>query len=460
MPKINIKIKYQIGNLSLNKNNYEAIVLGRGPLGVFTCTNLLLQGYSVLNIDTGINLNNLRKKIIVDSNIEWKSKNEPPSLNVEASSFMWTGGCMGWPLGSLGNNLDQIPIKKEDFINSIKSITKYLNINDFDFTNNKPLDFNNQLSNSMTYTYLMQDYGFKDKIQSLENNKNYKFIDNATSFEIIPGDENEVLFIQDGNKLSYSSSKLFLCLGAIENTRVFLNSTKLSKLKYSDGLEIEDHLRFPIAKFKISNLYKFKKLFDKTKNSKNQKYLWPRFTYEGFNKESYTFFRFWRYDNLFFRKFKINFLKKRIFNSGTCELYLYVEKEKNKISIESESKEIKNIKVSFNLDQEEISNINELVSLYINKYKENFGDLIIDTEIYTIDLKKDFLRTVESASHPSGMLKMGTNKESSFVNKYSQLWDFTNIYIFGSAVLPRPHYIHPTFPCLVLADYSLNNLSS
>jgi len=444
----------------LNNNNYDAIVLGRGPLGVFTSNKLLLKGYSVLNIDTGINLENLRKKIIVDSNIDWRSKNEPPSLNNAASSFMWTGGCMSWPLESLGANIDQIPIEKKDFINSIKSISNYLNINDFDFTNNKPLDFNSELNNSMTYTYLMQDYGFKENIKDLEENKNYKFIDNATSFEIIPGDENKVFFIKDGEKLSYSYSKLFLCLGAIENTRVFLNSSKLSKSKYTDGLNIEDHLRFPIAKFKIRNLYKFMELFDKTKNSKNQKYLWPRFTYKGFNKESYTFFRFWRYDNILYRKFNLNFLKKRMFNSGTCELYLFMEKDKNKINIKYSDKEIKNIKVSFNIDQEEISNINELVKLYIEKYKENFGDFILDTEIYKIDLKESFLQTVESASHPSGMLKMGTNKQSSFVNKYSQLWDFTNIYIFGSAVLPRPHYIHPTFPCLVLADYSLNNLGT
>ena len=40
---------------------YDAIILGRGPLGVYTASTLIEKGMRVLNIDCGKNLNELRE---------------------------------------------------------------------------------------------------------------------------------------------------------------------------------------------------------------------------------------------------------------------------------------------------------------------------------------------------------------------------------------------------------------
>ena len=60
----------------------DAIVLGRGPLGIYTSLVLIEKGYKVLNVDAGKQLKNLKSSLKVNSNIEWKTKVEAPSLNI------------------------------------------------------------------------------------------------------------------------------------------------------------------------------------------------------------------------------------------------------------------------------------------------------------------------------------------------------------------------------------------
>ena len=433
---------------------YDAIVLGRGPLGVYTSTKLLDAGKKVLNIDAGVNLENLTNNISVESNILWKSKFEPPSLNKNASPYMWGGGVMGWPLESLGIEDSEIPIKEEDFISSVISVAEYLGIEDFDLTKNLPMG--EQADNlSIKYTYLMKNYDFKDKIKYLENNSLYKFLDNTNSYKIKTGKKTEVVVKTDSQEITYSCKNLFICLGAIETSRLVLENSNLVDSKNSKSLYIEDHLRFPIAKFEISNLYSFKLLFDKITNNSNEKYLWPRFVDNSHKNSSYSFFKFWRYNNLIYRKLNLNFLKKRFVNSGSCELHLFVEKKDNlldKMYIGTE----KNLVVKFNLSQKEISKIEEIAKIHISKFQNEYGKLVKNIKVYDLNLSKEFLDKVETASHPSGSLKMGKNSETSYVDNESRLWEHPNIYVYGSATLPRPHYIHPTFVCLSLADYSLN----
>ena len=74
---------------------YDAIVLGRGPLGVYTSTKLLDAGKKVLNIDAGVNLENLTSNISVDSNILWKSKVETTSQNKNENPYIWNAEVMG-----------------------------------------------------------------------------------------------------------------------------------------------------------------------------------------------------------------------------------------------------------------------------------------------------------------------------------------------------------------------------
>ncbi len=73
----------------------ETVVLGRGPLGIFTSYKLIKNGYSVLNIDAGIQIKNLKKSLKVSSNVDWKSKRQAPSFNIEGSDYHWGGRLYG-----------------------------------------------------------------------------------------------------------------------------------------------------------------------------------------------------------------------------------------------------------------------------------------------------------------------------------------------------------------------------
>ena len=62
-----------------------------------------------------------------------------------------------------------------------------------------------------------------------------------------------------------------------------------------------------------------------------------------------------------------------------------------------------------------------------------------------------------TGKHPSGTTRMSLIPDDGVVNKYSQLWKHNNIYVFGSSTFPKSSYIHPTFPALSFANYSLKN---
>ena len=55
----------------MHKENYDSVVLGRGPLGIYTSNKLIKKGQKVLNIDSGIGLKLLRNQIVLKSNIKW-----------------------------------------------------------------------------------------------------------------------------------------------------------------------------------------------------------------------------------------------------------------------------------------------------------------------------------------------------------------------------------------------------
>ena len=145
---------------------YDAIVLGRGPLGVYTSLKLVNKGFKVLNIDCGTGLKNLKKKKNVNSNVLWKTQQQAPSLNESASDSRWHGGCMNLPLSELGEGYLKIPISEKSFIQSTENVKNFFNINDFDFINNKPIT--NKISEiknyeNVKYTYLTKDLRFEEK---------------------------------------------------------------------------------------------------------------------------------------------------------------------------------------------------------------------------------------------------------------------------------------------------------
>jgi len=443
---------------------HEAIVIGRGPLGIYTSYKLLHKGIKVLNIDCGEGLNHLKNKQNLQSNITWKTYLQAPSLNKKASDFRWHGGCMCLPISELGNSNQKIPINEDEYKKSVKAVSDFFDITDFDFFQNKPATYiregNYNNSEDIRYTYITKNLNFEKKVKEIEENDNYTFIDSSITTKITPGDLVEIETIQKNQKLiKYKTKSLYVCLGAVENARLLLNSKKQLKIENRNiGKNLNDHLRFPVANFKVKHFEQFRDLFDKDRNSLKNNNLWPRLIVENEELQSYGFFKLWRYDNVLFRKLNLGFLKKLIPTSGSCTLFLFVEKlysNDSFLSIDSDEP-LPNLDVKFFLTDDELTNIRNLANSYFKHFYEHYGEYIKDISPVVINKDKEFLDIVVSSNHPSGTTPMGVSPKDSVVNPESKLWTYDNIHIFGSSTLPRPYYIHPTFTSIVIADYSLN----
>ena len=48
------------------KENYDSVVIGRDPVGIYTSNKLIKKGQKVLNIDSGIGLKYLRNQIVLN----------------------------------------------------------------------------------------------------------------------------------------------------------------------------------------------------------------------------------------------------------------------------------------------------------------------------------------------------------------------------------------------------------
>ena len=316
---------------------YDAIVLGRGPLGVYTSNILIKKNIKILNIDCGSKLKDLKNNKLVNTNINWKSEHSAPSLDKNASDVMWNGGCMSIPVEQLGKNKLKLPIIKKDYENSINRVKSYLKINDFDFLENRPYVYRNWqthkgIKSNLRYTYILNDWSFQNEIKELEKNKNYTFIDELKVFKIIPGETIQIECLQNNDeRITFSCKKIYICLGALENTRLLLNNQEELNLKGKNlGLNLSDHLRIPIGEIELTNLREFKNIFDKKENKLENNFLFPRLVVEENELQSYGYFKFWRYNNLILRKLKLKFIKSRFKFSGTCTLFLFVEKPVNK----------------------------------------------------------------------------------------------------------------------------------
>ncbi len=454
-------------NISYVIKKYDAIVLGRGPLGIYTACKLTDKGYRVLNIDCGTGLKKLKEKQFVKSNILWKSKKEAPSLDEQASDSRWHGGCMNLPTSELGNRKLKVPISKENFLNSTENVKDFFNITDFDFLENKPnkySGFEKHTTDNVRYTYLTKNLNFEEKIKQLESSDLYNFFNlkELTTFKLTPGEQIIVESVDNSKKVTlHAARRLFICLGAIENARLLMNNSDSLNLSLKNiGKNLNDHLRFPVAKIKFKNFNKFRNIFDKKRNSTISSNLWPRYIVESDDLKSYGFFKDWRYSNLFFRKLNLKFFKKVFSHKGTAVLYLFTEKllsTNTNLKLSISENLIPNLEVNFNLVEDEIEQINSLTDLYLDQLSQQFENQILSIDKYNIDADEKFLKSVVSSNHPSGTTPMGTDSSSSVVNSDSQLWDHSNIFVFGSSTLPRPYYIHPTFTSMVIADVSLNS---
>ncbi len=422
--------------MNIKNKIYDAIVLGKGPLGVYTSKFLSEQNIKVLNIDAGIGQNELKNKTFVNSNVNWRGIEQMPSLDSSISPYSWTGACMGWPK----EDLAEIPIDQKELTQSQNSIKNFFDISNFDFGSNKPTYKLNYENENLVYAKVVKDVQLLKNQKKLNNNKNYIFLDNTIAHQIKFDNNNISLICRDSDtneEAVYYANKLYLCLGGIENTRLLLQSSELSINRNFLGNNLSDHLALPVTKILSFNFQKDRNKFDYIPEDANF-HLWPKLVN---NKDLSNKKRYSGYTTEF---------KKLIYKLGTYYLNVYTEKGENKSTNISLDKE--NLQISFYVDEKDLSCISNATKTFTSTLKKN-GLKISYRKISN----NDILQNIDTGKHPSGTTRMSLTPDDGVVNKYSQLWKHNNIFVFGSSTFPKSSYIHPTFPALSFAYYALKN---
>jgi len=441
------------------KNNFDSLVIGKGPLGILTSYKLLEKGIKVLNIDSGLGLKLLQDKMTLKSNISWLDLEQKPSFNKKASNYMWLGACMGWPSNYFEDGSFEeknIPVSIDEIKNSYKNIAKILKLSEFDFIKNIPNNKEQNLGNhefNHIFAKVTKNLYLNNLTSYIENNKNYQFIDNLIANKITPNKNKLVVEIIEYPSLNISkleANNVFLCLGSVENTRLLLQSKENIDLNLEYlGKNLTDHISFPFAKINTENISNIKNLFDKKEDSPTSN-LWPRITYNNDSPHSFCYV-----DRFHKRKYTNNFfLKSLIKHDGNAYLNLFIEKEASGDTSLSLTPDSSSLLINFFINNSEFESMIKLS----DRYTEYFNESIEGIKISKINYDFSSIDKFTSTNHPSGTTKMSSEPSKGVVDKYSRIWSQNNIFVYGSSVFPMASYIHPTFTSMALADYSLKNI--
>jgi len=96
--------------------------------------------------------------------------------------------------------------------------------------------------------------------------------------------------------------------------------------------------------------------------------------------------------------------------------------------------------------------INLMTHLQIFQMKLVFEDYVRNFQALTG--QHGPIQSVPAGTHPSGTIRMGRTPSDGVVNRKLELWSHPNVKILGSAVFPRASATHPTFPAMVLSQFS------
>jgi hypothetical protein len=126
------------------------------------------------------------------------------------------------------------------------------------------------------------------------------------------------------------------------------------------------------------------------------------------------------------------------------EVDLYVNLEQkpnfnNKLFIINEGKnrytEIKRSVLIWKIKRKEIDTLRFFLNIF-NKSWQNAGlNKIAELKINKQDYKS-LLRSLKVSLHPTGSIRIGSNKSNSVVNKNLKVWNSKNLYVCSTAVFP------------------------
>jgi hypothetical protein len=459
---------------------YEHIIVGDGPVSRILQAEILSRGSEFLVLDSGIGLRQLTGGIEVDSNINYVAKKVAPSFHELGSNFYWAGGCQGWPSRDFGTEngqgLPQNPNSAE-YKAAVKRVNNLLRVWNFNFYSNLPFfDFNLQSgfrnrNIEKFYCKVLKDPKLTRLHKKVLKSKSSSYNNNFVLNKIVPSNDFITVhgFDPETNaEMKFDCKTLSLCLGAIENTRVLLLSSKelgLDKNK-NLGKNLSDHLAFKYATIHTSNLPRMIREFARPKTVDGGR-LWPRLksSDQGMDHLSNSFVHVdqFCFDEGIPLSFKVlrrlgkenfYFSRKR---SGTFDLNIFSEKRndvRNSLElIKGKSHDLSKLRIRFMIEESEAKEL-----LVIGKY---WGEVLKSEyegeigEFSMIPDVKALYSAIHAGSHPSGVHRMSITPEDGVINPSSELWTEPRVRIMGSGSYGRASCTHPTYTSMVLGVLGL-----
>lgn len=455
----------------------ENLVVGRGPVGVVTCLELLHKGQKVFNIDIGRDLSSLSQKFTVESNINYTGVLKLPSIVKDSNSHLWGGACMGWRFfeneSTNDSQLPGLPIDKTKFKAACNRLVSLLNLTRFDFIKDKPKFghlFKIPESLELIFAKIVRDPYLTKQINELESNLEYRFKDGMVVNDVKDlGSILEINGVMAGTDVDFTikAKRVFLAGGTLNNTRILLDSDLDIPAFHLLGKNLSDHISLPLTQIPSDDILKVERLFGYKKAPRKTK-LWPRirlrnnvkfhsildsFCYvtdiEAISKLGNKLHMICRYI-----PYARHFLRIKV--KGNFQLNLFAEilnTPKNAIELNMNQKKLQ---INFNLTEADRAEISKIVTGYFEGLRELFETNLPDPTQGSSRLSE--LHLVQSGSHPSGTYRMSVSPNEGIINPNSELHKHRNIFVLGAGGFPRSAATHPTFTAMALAVLSVNSI--
>lgn len=263
----------------------ENLVLGSGPVGIAVAKQLVTLGKHVTLVDAGKGLSALRATTRVTSNIDYKSRRQAPSLN-GGSHFFWAGACMGYPSNQTISS--KIPIRVADGIGAAyEQVFDLLQIKNFDPYQNLPFEAElikaaelKKAGFDLNFAYVVKDPAMTEARRVLKSSPKCKLIHDAIATEIHHSDDASHVFFsgyEGSEDFVLNAKHVFVCLGAVENTRILLksNGKSIEGSQFPLGANLTDHISLKLGRVEFVSGGQWKSAVNYSRNKDGSR-LWPR----------------------------------------------------------------------------------------------------------------------------------------------------------------------------------------
>ncbi len=450
----------------------EYIIIGGGPAGITTATQLGRKNKSVLLIEAGGTEFNEEIQSHYKGQVTGE-KYYPLDVTrlryLGGSSNHWGGNCA--PLDKFDS--EKWRINYEELKKYEKGTKDILGIkNDF-------VKYENSIFESFKLSSIEDGYvNFSEKyFQEIKDSKNISLLLKTSVLYLEPNvTNNKVSHIHlnshnENKKIDLNeNSKVIVACGGIENSRLLLWSKELAKNKFLKGLPIGKYwMEHPSGE--IGHLISEKEKVDKVFKKQNY-FLVPSENFlknEKINNIRFSV-QFWEKTNQ--ENYK-HFIKDLICLAPTYGKKI-VESFSNQVvhcvsAIKFSVEQKPHIENSINLSKNEVDKYNiprinlkwkikEDVFKTLKTSLERLGQEVIEKDIGRVGIDKFvYDQTFENSNdifanhHHMGGTRMSEEKNEGVVDKNLKVQNISNLYVIGSSVFPTGGHFNPTFTIVQLS---------